>query len=143
MKKVILLAFVAVLTFGSCGDSSTPAPVPQEEEEKEEEEKEDGAESQRLKRTQSWFIEEATHDGLHDASSTGKTVEFFDGSSYNFDGSFDGTYEWSTDSNTVYLDKGTQFAQDWEIVKLERKSFEVNFNSPFTGKPSTWKMIIR
>jgi|GEM_PF-5368530 len=136
MKKIIIIAFSLVMVFGSCNDSTTPAPTTQEEEEKE-----DGADSQLQKLTKEWFIEKATHDGQHDASSTGKTVEFFEMSSYNFNGTFDGTYEWATDSMTLYLDQGTSYSQDWEIVKLEKDAFEVNFNSPFTGKPSTWKMV--
>lgn len=87
-----------------------------------------------------WKISDATHDGVHDGSSTGKTVDFQTGASYNFNGSFDGTYRWSTDSTTLYLDESTQYAQTWKIVELSEQAFEVDFNSPFTGKPSNWKM---
>ena len=87
-----------------------------------------------------WKIYEATHDGNHDASSTGKTVEFLKGQKYNFNNSFDGVYRWSVDSTILYLDEGTQFEQGWSITTLSKENFTVSFNSPFTGKPSEWKM---
>ena len=87
-----------------------------------------------------WKIYEATHDGAHDGRSTGKTVDFIDAQNYNFNGSFDGVYRWSQDSTTLHLDEGTQFKQDWSITTLTKEKFTVSFNSPFTGKPSEWKM---
>ena len=87
-----------------------------------------------------WKIYDATHDGNYDASSTGKTVKFNDASNYNFNNSFDGTYTWASDSATLFLDSGTQYAQDWTITTLAKDTFIVDFKSPFTGKPSNWKM---
>lgn len=87
-----------------------------------------------------WKIYNATHDGTHDGSSTGKTVHFKDASNYEFNRSFNGVYRWSEDSTTLYLDEGTQFEQDWLISTLTKEEFTVTFNSPFTGKPSEWKM---
>jgi hypothetical protein len=87
-----------------------------------------------------WKIYDAVHDGDYDGSSMGKTVKFNDVSNYNFDNSFPGTYTWSSDSATLYLDAGTQYAQDWTITTLAKDTFIVDFKSPFTGKPSNWKM---
>lgn len=139
MKRLLALTIILAAVMMACNDT-TPTPQTNDDDTK----KEDPVLSKIHLLTQGeWFIEDAKHDGNHDASSTGKTVEFFEMSSYNFNGSFDGTYSWSQDSTTLYLDKGTNFSQDWKINVLEEGKFEVDFNSPFTGKPSTWKMIIK
>lgn len=137
MKNLIYLLFIASIAFSACNDSSTPTPN-----DKEEETKEEGM-SEMAKLTRAWRVKEAFHDGNHDGSSTGSSVEFFKGNSYNYNGSFDGTYEWASDSSLLYLDKGSSFAQDWTIVKLDEENFEVTFNSPFTGKPSRWVMVLK
>ncbi len=88
-----------------------------------------------------WDIDTAYHDGIKDGSSTGKTIEFFNGGTYDFNkGDLSGSWEFTSDSSQLIIDKGKSYQQDWTIVDLQEERFEVDFNSPFTGKPSTWIM---
>ena len=132
-KHLIVIAFVALLF--SCGANEDIQPNNPTDDSKD-----TVVEYKQDLLLRNWKIYKATHDGDHDASSTGKTVRFIDGQNYKFDNSFNGVYRWSSDSTTLHLDEGTQYKQDWSITTLSKEEFVVKFNSPFTGKPSEWKM---
>jgi hypothetical protein len=87
-----------------------------------------------------WSIDTAYHAGVKDVSSTGKTIEFFNGGSYDFNGDFSGTWRFNTDSSELIIDEGQSYQQDWEITHLGEQRFVADFKSPFTGQPSTWIM---
>jgi len=87
-----------------------------------------------------WNIDTAYHDGAYDVSSSGKTISFNATGGYDFDGSFQGTYRFNRDSTMLIIDEGTNYQQDWTIEVLTEERFVSKFNSPFTGKPSEWRM---
>jgi len=87
-----------------------------------------------------WKIDTAYHDGAYDVSSSGKTISFNATGGYDFDGSFQGTYRFNQDSSMIIIDEGTSYQQDWTVEVLTEERFVSKFNSPFTGKPSEWRM---
>ena len=87
-----------------------------------------------------WDIDTATHDGNHDASSTGKYIEFYENGGYNFNGDLQGSWHFNLDSSKVIIDEGSNYQQDWTITELSDARFEADFRSPFTNKPSKWIM---
>lgn len=134
MNKPMIILIIWLAVISACS-KSTPIPADQ----KNEEPAETGPSKMELV-SQSWNIDTAYHDGVHDASSTGKYISFQSSGSYDFNGSFQGNWYFTQDSSKLIIDDGTSFQQDWTIKDLSVERFEANFNSPFTGKPAVWIM---
>lgn len=134
MKTTLkLCAGLILLLMISCSDNSNPKPA--------DDNPDDTPSKSKMEMLMGkWLIDEATHDGDPDASSLNKTVTFESNGSYDFDGGFSGNYHWSQDSTAIHLDAGTQWSQDWILIKFTDEELDVDFFSPFTGKPSQWKM---
>ena len=134
MKKTIkMVAGIFLLVLVSCSDSSDPKPN-------------NGGGNPNPSKSKmelvmgKWVIDQATHDGDPDGSSLDKNVTIKENGVYNWNGNWDGTYMWSQDSTVLHLDAGTQYSQDWVILKLTEDEFDIDFFSPFTGKPAHWEM---
>jgi hypothetical protein len=134
MKKTIkMVAGIIILGLVSCSESSDPKPS-------------NGGGNPTTKSKMElvmgkWVVDQATHDGDPDGSSLNKTVTIEANGVYNYNGSWNGTYMWSQDSTVLHLDAGSQYSQDWIIEKLTEEEFDVDFFSPFTGKPARWEMV--
>lgn len=137
MNKLMIILIIWLAVISACS-KSTPIPADQNNDQP----KETGPSKLEMV-SQSWDIDTAYHNGVHDASSTSKHISFEASGSYDFNGSFQGNWYFTQDSTTLIIDEGTSFQQEWTIVDLSEERFEANFNSPFTGKPAIWIMYRR
>lgn len=137
MNTLKHLSLLLLLVAAVACTTSTPVPTPDPDPD----ENQDFAPSLLQLITKNWSIDSAFHAGSHDASSTGKTIQFFGNGTYNFDaGSLTGNWHFTMDSSKVIIDEGLSYQQDWTIQDLSEERFDVTFKSPFTGKNSQWIM---
>ncbi|MEZ4805715.1 MAG: hypothetical protein R2852_09595 [Bacteroidia bacterium] len=93
--------------------------------------------------TRKWIVEDATHNGTADGSSTGLILDIRNDGSYTLvSTNYIGTWEFMDNKTKVLLDKdGSNIKTTWTIVEINSNSLIVDFKSPFTGGNAHWEMI--
>ena len=138
MKHIKYISFVLLLVAVAACTKTTTNPTVQDEPKTE-----DPPPSKIELLVKAWNIDTAYHDGVKDASSTGKDMVFHANGSYTFDDYLNGTWSFTPDSTKILIDENLTYPQDWSIQELSETRLDVTFNSPFTGKPSQWIMHVK